>query len=84
MIPPEDLDRLKQPFERLAADRTNRGDGHGLGLSIVAAIAANHSGALHLQARREGGLHAEVELPPAGRPSRKRRPISQMFVVFRT
>ena len=63
VIPPDELDRLKQPFQRLGAQRTNRGDGHGLGLSIIAAIATSHGGTLQLHARREGGLHARVELP---------------------
>lgn len=67
VIPPDDLDRLKQPFQRLGADRTNRGDGHGLGLSIIAAIATSHGGTLHLHARGEGGLRAQVEL--LGRPA---------------
>lgn len=62
VIPPDDLDRLQQPFQRLSAERTNRGEGHGLGLSIIAAITTSHGGALHLDARREGGLHAQVEL----------------------
>jgi signal transduction histidine kinase len=65
VIPPDELDRLGRPFQRLAAERTNAGDGHGLGLSIVAAIATSHGGTLRLQARANGGLHAEVELPVA-------------------
>lgn len=66
VIPPDELDRLEEPFHRAGADRTNRGDGHGLGLSIVAAIATSHGGALKLQALPEGGLRAEVDL--LGRP----------------
>jgi signal transduction histidine kinase len=41
-IPGGDVDRLFQPFQRLDPGRTHRGDGHGLGLSIVRAIAAAH------------------------------------------
>ncbi|MGH3264969.1 MAG: sensor histidine kinase, partial [Trebonia sp.] len=62
VIPPTDLQRLKQPFQRLAADRANSGDGHGLGLSIVTAIVTAHGGTLNLEARPEGGLRAQVEL----------------------
>ena len=67
-VPPAEIDRLLRPFQRLGADRTNR-DGHGLGLSIVAAIAVAHGGTLDLQARAEGGLRVSVALPlaPAGR-----------------
>jgi hypothetical protein len=62
-IPPHDLDRLTQPFQQLTAERAGRGDGHGLGLSIVAAITAAHHGSLQLQAPAGGGLHIEVALP---------------------
>lgn len=65
VIAPDELNRLGQPFQRLAAERTNSRDGHGLGLSIVAAIATSHGGTLRLHARANGGLHAEVELPGA-------------------
>jgi hypothetical protein len=57
--------QLAQPFRRLAADRTGSQNGHGLGLSIVAAVAAAHGGMLRLQAREEGGLRAQIALPAA-------------------
>jgi signal transduction histidine kinase len=60
--------RLAEPFKRLAADRTSSQNGHGLGLSIVAAIAAGHGGMLRLYARTHGGLGAEVTLPVARDP----------------
>jgi len=62
-IPPHDVHLLTQPFQRLAADRTDREDGHGLGLSIVAAITAAHHGSLQLHAQAGGGLRIEVTLP---------------------
>lgn len=61
----EQVDRLAMPFQRLAADRTGSADGSGLGLSIVAAVAAVHGGALHLRARPEGGLTVAIALPSA-------------------
>ncbi len=63
--------RLAQPFRRLGADRTGSDHGSGLGLSIVAAIAAAHGGALDLRARPEGGLRVSIALPlaPASRPA---------------
>jgi signal transduction histidine kinase len=57
------VQQLAQPFRRLGADRT--GSGNGLGLSIVAAIAAAHGGTLDLHARTEGGLRVSVGLPLA-------------------
>ncbi|MEV5828019.1 HAMP domain-containing sensor histidine kinase [Spirillospora sp. NPDC052242] len=61
----EEVDRLAMPFQRLAADRTGSADGSGLGLSIVAAVAAVHGGVLHLRARPEGGLTVAIALPSA-------------------
>ncbi|GIE86010.1 sensor histidine kinase [Actinoplanes regularis] len=53
-VPPEMVEQLLNPFQRL--DRT-AGDGHhGLGLSIVRAIAAAHAAELVVRARPEGGL----------------------------
>ena len=52
---------LAQPFRRLGADRM--GSGAGLGLSIVAAIAAAHGGDLELSARPSGGLRVSISLP---------------------
>ena len=50
VIAPEELDRLQQPFQRLGPARTSHGDGHGLGLSIVHAIATAHGATLALHA----------------------------------
>ena len=57
--------QLAQPFRRAGADRTRSKTGFGLGLSIVAAVAAEHGGTLVLRARPEGGLNVEIALPAA-------------------
>jgi signal transduction histidine kinase len=57
-----EVDRLAQPFERLGRERTGSS---GLGLSIVAAVAAAHGGRLELFARPAGGLRAAITLPAA-------------------
>jgi len=57
--------RLAQPFQRLGAERTGSSNGHGLGLSIVAAVADAHGGALQLHARPQGGLRVQITLPAA-------------------
>ena len=69
VVPPEELDRLLQPFQRLSADRTSHRDGLGLGLSIVAAIARAHDAALAVRARPEGGLEIDVQFPARGAPA---------------
>lgn len=60
--------QLAQPFQRLVAERTGSDNGVGLGLSIVAAIAAAHAGRLALHARPQGGLRVVIELPCARQP----------------
>jgi signal transduction histidine kinase len=60
--------QLAQPFKRLGQDRTGSQNGHGLGLSIVAAIAAAHDGNVYLHARGEGGLRVQLTLPATTSP----------------
>jgi signal transduction histidine kinase len=57
--------QLAEPFRRLGADRTGSQKGQGLGLSIVAAVATAHDGALELRARPQGGLRVQITLPAA-------------------
>jgi len=61
------LAEMTEPFRR-GAGRTAgaAAKGHGLGLSIVSAIAERHHGTLSLEPRAEGGLRVTVTLPPAG------------------
>ncbi|MGH2888547.1 MAG: sensor histidine kinase, partial [Solirubrobacteraceae bacterium] len=61
----DNVARLAQPFRRLSAERTGSENGHGLGLSIVAAVANAHGGALELHARPQGGLRVQITLPAA-------------------
>jgi signal transduction histidine kinase len=63
VVPPHELNRLFQPFQRLGHERIRHGDGRGLGLAIVRAIAAAHKAAVTAAARPEGGLDIEVSFP---------------------
>jgi len=66
VIPPDQVDRLFQPFHRGAPrDRTGGRDGLGLGLSIVAAIAEAHGAWLQAHALPGGGLGLRVGFPLA-------------------
>jgi signal transduction histidine kinase len=62
-IPPEEVPRLLQPFQRLHGTRTTHGSGNGLGLAIVGAIAAAHRATLSAHPRPDGGLTLEVIFP---------------------
>ena len=64
VIPTEELERLFQPFQRLDPRRAHYKDGHGLGLSIVRAIAAAHGATITAQPSRNGGVSIEVAFPP--------------------
>ena len=64
VVSPVEAGRIFQPFERLS-DRTSH-DGFGLGLAIVASIAAIHDGTVTALPRNEGGLSVTVTIPPAG------------------
>jgi len=68
LIPPAEVSRLLQPFQRLSTARGHHHDGHGLGLSIVAAIAKAHGATLSARARTEGGLDIQVSFPAATTP----------------
>lgn len=61
-IPPDQVERLKRPFTRLEAARTDA-SGSGLGLAIVDRIARTHGGRLELLPREGGGLAASLVLP---------------------
>jgi signal transduction histidine kinase len=88
-IPPEQIQRLFQPFQRLGVARTRPGSGHGLGLSIVQAVANAHRAELSADARPEGGLTIEISFAPttgasssvtgspAGRHAPTRAPVSE-------
>jgi signal transduction histidine kinase len=64
VVSPVEAGRIFQPFERLS-DRTSQ-DGFGLGLAIVASIAAIHDGTVTALPRDDGGLSVTVIIPPAG------------------
>jgi signal transduction histidine kinase len=69
LIPPGQIGRLFQPFQRLGSARTQNARGHGLGLAIAYAIASAHSATLTANARPEGGLHIEVSFPRPAQPA---------------
>jgi signal transduction histidine kinase len=70
VVAADQIDRLLQPFQRLAGDRVGHGEGLGLGLSIVAAIATAHDAALEVKPGTQGGLEISVRFPRASEDDR--------------
>ncbi|MFH8609271.1 sensor histidine kinase [Streptomyces sp. NPDC018029] len=65
-VPPDTVPQLFEPFRRLAERTHGRGEGAGLGLSIVAAIARAHGAEVSAEANlRGGGLTVRVGFPGA-------------------
>ncbi|MGA2927984.1 MAG: ATP-binding protein [Solirubrobacteraceae bacterium] len=64
VIAADEVGALVEPFRRRNGDRAASRRGHGLGLSIVDAIATAHGARLRAVPRDGGGLELEVAFPP--------------------
>jgi two-component system osmolarity sensor histidine kinase EnvZ len=62
-IPPDQRDRVFQPFVRLDTSRNPATGGIGLGLTIARDVARSHGGDVRLEDSPHGGLRARVHLP---------------------
>jgi signal transduction histidine kinase len=62
-IPPAEVDRLFEPFQRLASGRTAGTRSTGLGLAIVRSIVHAHGGTATAAPNAEGGLAVTIRLP---------------------
>jgi signal transduction histidine kinase len=70
VIPKQEVDRLFEPFERLADARAAAGDAHhGLGLSIVRGIAVAHGATVTVEPLAGGGLDVTVRFGSAEPPA---------------
>lgn len=67
---PTEVAALSEQFTRGAGRASTSGRGHGLGLSIVAAIADRFEGTLTLEPRLEGGLLVRIAMPASFAQSR--------------
>jgi signal transduction histidine kinase len=70
-VPSDEIPRLLEPFQRLGDARARHNNGHGLGLSIVQAIAKAHGAELSARPRPDGGLTVEVSFPSPRVPARR-------------
>jgi signal transduction histidine kinase len=70
LIAPDEIGTMFEPFRRLGPARTGSDQGqHGLGLSIVRAIADAHQAEVIAQPRSGGGLTMTVAFSAAGAPA---------------
>jgi len=63
-VPPDEREKIFEPFYRLAATREN-GRGSGLGLALVREIARRHGGEAVCLAAEGGGSRFRIDLPAA-------------------
>lgn len=63
VVPPDEVERLFEPFQRLGGARLRHADGHGLGLAIVRAIATAHGATVTASPNPDGGLTVTVVFP---------------------
>ncbi|SHJ36682.1 two-component system, OmpR family, sensor histidine kinase CpxA [Malonomonas rubra DSM 5091] len=64
-VPEESLEKLFEPFYRVADDRDRKSGGTGIGLAIADRSIRLHNGRIKAQNRTEGGLEVEIYLPQA-------------------
>ena len=61
-IPPEDAERIWEPYERLERDASSAVGGSGIGLAVVRDLASLHAGRTWVEANPGGGARFVVEL----------------------
>jgi len=68
VLDPAQVTGLFEPFRRGGTARTSN-RGAGLGLSIVRAVVLAHGGTVQAQARPDGGLEVQAQMPAAQMPA---------------
>lgn len=62
-IPPDEMERVFEPFYRIESSRSRETGGTGLGLTIARNLAHQHGGDIQLANHPEGGLVSTLLLP---------------------
>lgn len=63
-VPESDLERIFQPFQRVAESRDRATGGEGIGLAITSQVMKTHGGTATASAPAGGGLAVRLVLPP--------------------
>ena len=64
-VPDSDLERIFEPFYRVAESRDRDSGGEGIGLAITAQVMKAHGGSADAANRRDGGFEVRLRLPEA-------------------
>jgi len=64
-VPPADLQRIFEPFYRVAESRDRDSGGEGIGLAITARVMQAHGGTAKASNAPDGGLEVRLSLPEA-------------------
>jgi two-component system OmpR family sensor kinase len=64
-VPDQDLERIFEPFYRVAESRDRDTGGEGIGLAITAQVMKAHGGSAHAANGRRGGFEVRLSLPSA-------------------
>jgi two-component system sensor histidine kinase CpxA len=62
-VPAADLERIFEPFYRVAESRDRDTGGEGIGLAITAQVMKTHGGSARAANHRDGGLEVRLNLP---------------------
>lgn len=62
-LPPEQIEKVFEPFYRVEGSRNRDTGGTGLGLAIAKNVAELHGGCIELRNRAQGGLQVVLTLP---------------------
>jgi len=63
-VPADELERIFQPFYRVAESRDRDTGGEGIGLAITSQVMKTHGGSANARTLASGGLEVRLYLPP--------------------
>lgn len=62
-LPPEQIERIFEPFVQVSEDKEKRQTGYGLGLAIARYVTQAHEGKIDVHNRENGGLCVRLQFP---------------------